>query len=101
MPADSASEGVWQRVEEPFLDLGRFPFTPTELLVQGLVLMRQMARYDDAHDADQVTPPSGSDMRNAESVHLDLAPRLRSGRHLDRVFAVDGRDGDGVAEHRL
>src|SRR5450631_2870089 len=60
-----------------------------------------MARNDHAHDADQVTPTPGSDVRDPQSMQLELASGLGARRHLDRMLAVHGRDGDGVAEHGL
>src|SRR5580700_191945 len=60
-----------------------------------------MARDDDPHHADEVPAPPGADVWDAEPVKLELAAGLCARRHLDRMFAVDGGDRDGVTEHGL
>src|ERR1700693_4440382 len=83
--ARSAAEGVAERVEEAFLDLGGLALASAELLVQRTVVMWQMGRDDHAHHTDQVAATSGAHVGDTESVQLELPTGLSAGGHLERM----------------
>src|SRR5580704_15772288 len=88
-------------VEEALPHLRGPAVASVQLLEELALLGAEVGGDDHPHHAELVAAASRADVGNAHPADPDHPPVLGSRGELQGVLAIDGGDGDAVAEHRL
>src|ERR671915_303561 len=101
-PAGSAQRPLHLRKDRLVLDLAHVLFRqrPAQLLQQLPLAAAELARYHHVQDDLLVAAPAAADRRHALPAQRDDRPRLRAGRYVDLLVAVQRGHRDGGAERR-